>query len=348
MIRIIFATNLTNQHFNLSTKVLITGGTGFLGAYIIKELVQKNYAVRAIRRSNKLPFFVPGHIFEKVEWVDGDVLDLTTLGDAMDETDVVIHAAAKVSFVPNERNEMFKTNIEGTANVVNTAIEKKIRRFIHVSSVAALGRTANGNTINEQHPWEEHTLHTNYAISKYSGEMEVWRGIGEGLNAAIVNPSTIIGYGDWNNSSCAIFKNVYEEFPWYTNGINGFVDVEDAARAIVVLSESAITGERFILSGENTSFKKLFDAIADSFNKKHPTREATPFLAAIAWRMEKTKSLFTRKPSVLTKESARIAMSKTYFDNSKIKKYLPGFDFKPLQQTIQYACESYLQHIQTA
>jgi nucleoside-diphosphate-sugar epimerase len=331
----------------LSTKILVTGGTGFLGAYIIKELVQKNYAVRAIRRSNKLPFFIPQAIFNKVEWVDGDVLDIIALQEAMDGIDMVIHAAAKVSFVPKERSEMFKTNIEGTANVVNIALEKNIRRFIHVSSIAALGRTGNGATINEQQPWEEHNLNTNYAISKYSGEMEVWRGIGEGLNAAIVNPSTIIGYGDWNNSSCAIFKTVYEELPWYTNGINGFIDVEDAARAIVLLSESDIAGERFILSAENTSFKKLFDAIADNFGKKHPTREATPFLAAIAWRMEKIKSLFTRKPSVLTKESARIAMSKTHFDNSKIKKYLPAFDFKPLQQTIQHACESYLQHIRT-
>lgn len=333
----------------MSDKVLITGGTGFLGAYIIKELVQKNYAVRAIRRSNKLPFFIAEDIFSKVEWVNGDVLDVIALQEAMDGVDTVIHAAAKVSLAPKERNEMFKTNIEGTANMVNIAIEKNMRRFIHISSIAALGRTGKDTIINEQQPWEEHKLNTNYAISKYSGEMEVWRGIGEGLNAVIVNPSTIIGYGDWNNSSCAIFKTVYEELPWYTNGINGFVDVEDAARAIVLLLESDIAGERFILSAENTSFKKLFDAIADGFNKRHPTREATPFLAAIAWRIEKIKTLFfTNKLSVLTKESASIAMSKTFFDNGKIKSYLPGFDFRPLQQTIGHACESYLKSLETA
>jgi dihydroflavonol-4-reductase len=325
----------------LSTKVFITGGTGFLGAYIIKELVERNYDVRAIRRSYKLPFFIPQNIFDKVEWVNGDVLDVDALQEAMDGVDTVIHSAAKVSLVLKERNEMFKTNIEGTANVVNIAIEKNIRRFIHISSVAALGRNANGETVNEQHPWEEHKLNTNYAVSKYSAEMEVWRGIGEGLNAAIVNPSTIIGYGDWNNSSCAIFKSVYEELPWYTNGINGFIGVEDAAKAIVLLSESSIVGERFILSAENTSFKKLFDAIADNFGKKHPTIEATPFLAEIAWRMEKIKSLFTQKPSVVTKESASIAMSKTYFDNSKILKFLPGLSFTPLQQTIEKACKAY-------
>ena len=327
--------------------VFVTGGTGFLGAYIIKELVQKNYAVRAIRRSSKLPFFIPQHILDNVEWVNGDVLDVIALEEAMDRIDTVIHAAAKVSLVAKERNEMFKTNIEGTANVVNIAVEKNIRRFIHVSSVAALGRNDNGATVNEQQPWEEHILNTNYAISKYSAEMEVWRAIGEGLNAVIVNPSTVIGYGDWNNSSCAIFKTVHDELPWYTNGINGFVDVEDVARAIVLLSESDIAGERFILSAENSSFRKIFDEIADGFGKRHPTREATPFLAEIAWRMEKIKSLFTQKQSVLTKESARIAMSKTYYDNSKILKALPGFSFTPLQQTIEKACNAYANNAST-
>ena len=329
-------------------KFLVTGGTGFLGAYIIKELVQKNYAVRAIRRGNKLPFFAPKNIFDKVEWVNGDVLDVIALQDTMEGVDSVIHAAAKVSFVPGEKKEMFRTNIEGTANVVNIAIEKNVRRFIHVSSVASLGRTKSGGTVNEQQPWGKHKLNTNYAISKYSGEMEVWRAIGEGLNAAIVNPSTIIGYGDWNTSSCAIFKSVYEEFPWYTKGINGFVDVEDVARAIVLLSESEISGERLILSGENCSFQKLFNSIADGFNKKHPSREATRLLAEIAWRFEKIKSLFTQKQSILTKESARIAQSKTYFDNSKIKGCLTGFDFTPLHQTIHQACESYLKNVRSS
>jgi len=333
---------------NPSSNILVTGGTGFLGAYIIKELVEKNYTVRAIRRSNKLPFFIPQAIFEKVEWIDGDVLDICLLQELMEGVDTVIHAAAKVSFVSNERNEMFKTNIEGTANTVNIALEKNVRRFIHVSSVASLGRTKNGETVDEQNPWAERKFNTNYGISKYAGEMEVWRAIGEGLNAVIVNPSTIIGYGDWNSSSCAIFKTVYDELPWYTHGINGFVDVEDVARAVVQLAETEIVGERFILNGENYSFRKLFDSIADGFGKKHPHREATPILAAMAWRLEKIKTLISGKPSILTKESARVAQSKTYFNNGKIKKYLPGFVFTPLEQTIQKACASYQKNLKSA
>ena len=138
-------------------------------------------------------------------------------------------------------------------------------------------------------------------------ELEVWRGISEGLNAVILNPSTILGYGDWNHSSCAIFKKIYEEFKWYIPGINGFVDVEDVANAAVLLMESNITEQRFIVNGDNWSFKKLQDTIADSFGKKHPSRKATPFLNGIAWRMEKIKIIFSGKKPLLTKESARVA-----------------------------------------
>ncbi|HLK30951.1 MAG TPA: NAD-dependent epimerase/dehydratase family protein [Puia sp.] len=321
--------------------VFVTGGTGFLGSYIIKELVEKNYAVRAIRRSKKIPFYISPEILNKVEWIDGDVLDVVTLEEAMTGADAVIHAAAKVSFQPKERKEMYKTNIEGTANVVNTALSLNIKKMVHVSSIAALGRTMEGEKVDETKQWKDSKHNTNYAISKYHGEMETWRAIGEGLNAVIVNPSTVIGFGDWNTTSCAIFKTVYDQLPWYTNGINGFIDVEDAAKAIGRLMENDITNERFILSGETSSFREVFNLIADEFGKRHPTMEATPFLAAIAWRIEKIKSMFTGKPSILTKESAMLAMTKTYFDNSKILKALPDFSFTPLQQTIKKACVHY-------
>lgn len=330
----------------MSIRVLITGGTGFLGAYIIKELVEKGHTVRAIRRSDKLPFFIPAHFFDKVEWLPGDVLDVTGLEEAMEGVDAVIHAAAKVSFARGDRSQLFSTNIEGTANVVNAALAQNVQRFIHVSSVAALGRTAKGEMVTEEKKWEDSKLNTSYAISKYHAEIEVWRGIGEGLKAIIVNPSTILGYGDWNTSSCAIFKSVFREFPWYTNGVNGFVDVRDVAGVIVSLLESDHTGERFILSGDNWSFRQLFNTIAEGFGKKKPSLEATRFLGEIAWRLEKAKSFFSGRPSLLTRESARIAQTMTRFDNSRILQRLPGFVFTPLQQSIQKACEAYLKQLQ--
>jgi nucleoside-diphosphate-sugar epimerase len=322
--------------------VLVTGGAGFLGAYILRELVERGYPVRAIRRSDKQPFFIPPSILEKVEWVPGDIMDTTSLVEAMEGVDAIIHAAAKVSFAGSDKHELFITNVEGTANVVNMAIEQGIRRLVHVSSVAALGRTRKGEKVTEEKKWESNKNQTTYGISKFYGELEVWRGIGEGLPAVIVNPSTILGYGDWDTSSCAIFKNVYREFPWYSNGINGFVDVTDVADAIVALLESDITGQRFILNGDNWSFRQLFNSIATAFGKKQPHREATPFLGSIAWRLEKIKSLFSGQRPLLTRESARVAQSKTYFDNSKILQQLPDFRFTPLEETIRKACGEYL------
>lgn len=332
----------------MSKKILVTGGTGFLGSYIIKLLVEKGYTVRALRRSSKLPFWISSSIFDStssrmVEWVEGDVLDIVALEDAMEGIDTVIHSAALVSFIKKERKEMYKVNVDGTANVVNVALEKNVRRFIHISSVAALGRTANGGSVNEEKKWEDSKVNTHYAISKFKAELQTWRGLNEGLNGVILNPSTILGYGDWNNSSCAIFKNIYNGFKWYTAGINGFVDVEDVAKATLLLMESDITEQRYIINGDSWSFKKLQDTISDGFNKKRPAKIATPFLMGIAWRIEKIKSIFTGKNPILTKESARVAQSQTKFENDKLLKALPGFTFTPLEKTIKNACEKYIE-----
>ena len=323
-------------------KVLVTGGTGFLGAYIIKELVEKGHLVRAIHRNHNFPSYIPKDIVEKVEWVEGDVLDVVSLDDAMEGMDTVIHSAGMVSFIGRDREKMYQVNVEGTANVVNIALEKKISRFVHISSVAALGRTARGGHVDEEKKWEESKVNTHYAKSKYKGELEVWRGMAEGLDAVILNPSTILGYGDWKNGSCAIFKNVYEEFRWYTPGINGFVDVEDVARATVMVLESSIHEERFIVNGDTWDFKRLMDTIATQFGKRKPTRETSSFLISVAWRMEKWKSFFTGSRPLLTKESARVALSKTYFSNEKFLKAFPGFSFTPLEETIGKACKKYV------
>lgn len=325
--------------------ILVTGGTGFLGSYIIKQLVEKGYSVRAIRRTSKLPFWIPSAIFDKVEWVEGDVLDVVALEDAMEGIDTVIHSAAVVSFARRERKEMYKVNVDGTANVVNVALEKNIRRFVHISSVAALGRTANGGNVNEEKRWEESKVNTHYAISKFKAELQTWRGLNEGLEGVILNPSTILGHGDWHSSSCAIFRNIYEGFKWYTSGINGFVDVEDVARAAILLMESNITEQRYIVNGDNWTFQKLQNAIADAFDKKRPSKLATPFLMSLAWRIEKFKALITGKKPLLSKESARVAQSKTLFENDKLLKAIPNFLFTPLEESIKTAAVKYMADI---
>ena len=325
--------------------VLVTGGTGFIGAYIIQELITKGYSVKALHRRNNFPFYISKETLSKVEWIQGDILDVVTLENAMDNVDAIIHSAAIVSFDKKLREQMYRINVEGTANVVNLALEKNIKRLIHISSVAAIGRTAKGQTVDEEKKWVTSSLNTHYAISKQKSEMEVWRAMAEGLSAVIVNPSTVLGFGNWNSSSTAIFKNIYHGFSWYSEGENGFVDVKDVAEVAVALIDAEITGQRFILNGDNWPFRKLFNSIADQFKKPQPHRLATPFLGEIAWRMEHLKSYFSGHRPLLTKESAKVAHSRTNFDNSKILKTLPGFSFTPLQQTIEIACGQYEQAI---
>ncbi|HNA97163.1 MAG TPA: SDR family NAD(P)-dependent oxidoreductase [Chitinophagaceae bacterium] len=323
--------------------ILVTGGTGFLGSYIIKLLVEKGYRVRAIRRSSKLPTWMDESVFKNVEWVEGDVLDVVALEEAMEGVEAVIHSAAVVSFLKKERKTMYQVNIDGTTNVVNVMLEKNINRLVYISSVAALGRTAGGGHVNEERKWEDSKINTHYSITKHKAEMEVWRGISEGLNAVILNPSTILGFGDWTTGSCAIFKNIQKGISWFTPGINGFVDVEDVAKATMQILESEITEQRFIVNGHTWPFKKLQETIAENFGKKKPTRAANPFLLGIAWRIEKIKSLLTGQKPLLTKESAKVACSQTWFENEKLLNALPGFTYRPLEETIKKACDQYKQ-----
>jgi dihydroflavonol-4-reductase len=326
--------------------VLVTGGTGFLGSYVIKNLVEKGHSVRAIRRSAKLPFYIPKEILDKVEWVDGDILDIVSLADAMKGIDAVVHSAAIVSFSKKTRQQMYQVNVEGTANVVNASIDNNLQRILHVSSVAALGRTIKPSLVNEEKKWEDNKNNTHYAISKHHAEMHVWRGFAEGLEGAIINPSTVLGFGDWHQSSCAVFKNVYKQFPWYTTGLNGFVGVEDVAEAAVRLLFSDISQKRFVVNSENWTFQRLFNTIADNFNKSRPYKEATRTMGEIAWRVEWLKELLTGKRAVLTRETAKVAHSKTSFDNTAILKTLPGFEFAPLEKVIKNSCEKYLEALQ--
>src|SRR2546423_2608097 len=326
--------------------ILVTGGTGFLGAYIMKNLIEKGFPVRAIRRSDKLPFFISRDLLNKVEWVKGDVLDVTSLNEAMQDVDAVIHAAAVISFSKRNRREMYRINIEGTANVVNIALENNVKRLVHVSSVAALGRTSKEETVTEQKKWEDNKYNTHYAITKHHAEIHVWRSFAEGMEGVIINPSTILGYGDWHQSSCTIFKNVYKGFPWYTKGINGFVGVEDVAEAAVQLLQSGISQEKFIINADNWSIQKLFNTIADNFHKKKPSKEATRFMSELAWRWESLRSGLTGTTPLLTKETAKLGHSNTSFDNHALLTALPHFQYTPLEIVIKNTCDKYIQALQ--
>ena len=325
----------------MNKKTLVTGASGLLGVYLIRELLKTNEPVIAIYRS-KIPPQLSPEEQAQVNWIQGDILDVMFLAEVMEDCDKVYHCAGLVSFSPKRIKDLFKINVDGTANVVNACLAAGVSKLIHVSSVASLGRKRNGQTVTENVKWDDNANPSVYGKTKYLGELEVWRGIAEGLNAVIVNPVIILGKGDWHSGSGATFKNAYNEFPWFTEGSSGFVDGEDVAKAMVMLMDSEITAERFILSAENWTYRGLFTAMAKGFGKKPPSRKVTPWLATLVWRLEAIKGWITGQDPLLTKETAETAQQTVKFDNTKILKTLQGFSFKPLQQTIEESCSYYL------
>lgn len=320
--------------------ILVTGGTGFLGSYLLRALVLAGKPVRALYRQ-QVPEQI-NDIKDRIEWVKGDVLDIGALEDAMQGIDQVYHCAAIVSFQPDKRDHMLKVNIEGTANVVNLALDAGVKKLVHVSSVAAIGRSLKQAEITEDVPWEDSKNNSGYAISKHGSEMEVWRGIAEGLDAVIVNPSIILGSGFWHDGSGMLLKNAWKEFPYYTEGINGFVDVQDVVDVMVQLMDSNITAQRFILSAENWPYRQLFNTMANALGKKPPHIATKPWMAELVWRLEKVKGLFSGKRPLLTKETARTAQLKVYYNSDKVRTVLPSFRYKPLEQTITEISRAFL------
>lgn len=312
--------------------ILVTGATGLLGTHLLQQLQQEGRQLRAIYRSQPL------QQFNNVEWVQADILDIISLEKAMEGIEQVYHCAGMVSFHPKQKAQLYKVNVQGTANVVNACISSGVKKLLHVSSVSAMGRKRNNVTVNESMQWTKETGNSEYGKSKYLAEMEVWRGIGEGLNAVMANPAVILGCSNWDDGSVAIFKNAYKEFPWFTDGVSGFVDVLDTVNAMIRLMESEASAERFIISAENIAFKEMFTMIANAFGKKPPHKIVSPLLAKLIWRIEAFKSFFTGKRPLLTKETADTAQQKVYFDNSKLLQQLPGFAFRPMQETVERIC----------
>jgi nucleoside-diphosphate-sugar epimerase len=321
--------------------ILVTGGTGFLGSHLIRALVAAGKPVRALYRQQPSPRLQD--IADKIEWVQGDILDIFTLEDALVGVTQVYHCAAIVSFQAADKDRLLKINVEGTANVVNMSLDAGVKKLLYVSSVAAIGRARENAAVNEECEWQDSKNNSRYSISKFQGEMEVWRGIAEGLDAVIVNPSIILGAGFWDDGSGALLKNAWKEFPYYTGGVNGFVDVHDVVLAMIQLMDSDIHAERFILSADNWGYQRLFTTMAHALGKKPPHIAAKPWMAEVVWRLEKVKGMMTGKHPLVTKETARTAQLKVNYENTKVLNALPGFQFRPLEDTIKQIAAAFLQ-----
>jgi nucleoside-diphosphate-sugar epimerase len=314
--------------------ILVTGATGLVGSHLLKALVAQGKYVRAIYRS-EIPTSFESPL---INWFKADILDIVALEEAMSGVTQVYHCAAIVSFTAKNKKVLHHTNIEGTANIVNACLNASIEKLLFVSSVAALGRIREDQAINETMNWTEETSNSEYGKSKYLAEMEIWRGMGEGLNVVVVNPVIILGNGDWTKGSTAIFKSAYDEFPWYTEGISGFVDVLDVVDAMILLMNSSICDQRFILSGANLPYRDIFTMISNAFHKKAPYKKVTALLAEIVWRWEGIKGSITGKSPLLTKETSRTARSSVRFDNTKLLKTLPQFQYRDMQTSIERIC----------
>jgi dihydroflavonol-4-reductase len=314
--------------------ILVTGGSGLVGRELIAQLLLQGKQVTAIYNKTPLPDFNSS----PVKQFHCNILDISGLEEIMQGVDEVYHCAAIVTFNRKRKQELFKINVEGTANIVNAALDAGVKKMIHVSSVASLGKTNSNELITENIKWNEEAQHSNYAKSKYLSELEVWRGIGEGLNAVIINPSIILGAGDWNAGSSQLFKSVYDEFPWFSEGTTGFVDVRDVVAAMIQLMKSDISAERFIINADNKSYKEIFNLIAKGFDKKPPHKKVTPLIASIVWRLETIKSVLTGKEPLVTKETAANALQNVYFDNTKLKQFLPSFTYRAIETTVSDTC----------
>jgi dihydroflavonol-4-reductase len=320
--------------------ILVTGANGLVGSAIIRQLLRKNQVVRALKRSNSNISSLQD-VQAQIDWIDGDLLDVLSLENAMKGVSQVIHTAAMVFFSPKERRQMYRVNVEGTANIVNVCMASGVKKIAFISSIASLGRpdvlaTDSQKTIhiNEEQKWEDSPLNSHYAKSKYQAELEVWRGVAEGLPAVIINPSIVLGEGDWTRSSSQLFKYVYDKNRFYTEGLVNYVDVLDVATVTVELLLSNIENERFVLNSGSTTYKDLFEKIAHGFNQKPPSIRISPFMSEIIWRIEAIRSFFTGKNPLITRETAKSARTRFVYDSDKIKTHL-RFSFKPLSETIQ-------------
>jgi dihydroflavonol-4-reductase len=316
--------------------ILVTGATGFLGSEVVRQLVAQGNRVRCTKRSTSTIHAILTPLSENIDWVEADLLDIFALEDALDGVTQVYNCAAWVSLRQADKKQMIYTNVTGTGNLVNLCLQNQCR-LLHVSSIAAIGQAKPGELITEKHHLDQSTETDGYAISKLESEMEVWRGIAEGLDAVIVNPSIIIGPNAGTSGSGALFETVRKGLKFFTDGGMGFVDVTDVAKCMIALMNSEISGERYIISAENISYKDITAEIANDFGIKPPATLAKPWMMEMAWRGASLAAAINGKVPALDKVSAQAATVLKKFDNSKVKN-TTGIEFKPLSISIKEVC----------
>ena len=311
--------------------ILVTGATGLVGSHLVLHLLEQDQTVKALFRNENgkqkvktvFEYYNKQELFDKIHWCQADILDILSLEVAFQDVNYVYHCAALISFDPKEEENLRKINIEGTQNIVSYCIDFKIKKLCYVSSIAALGDLApHENIITEECEWNPEMQHSDYAISKYGAEMEVWRAQQEGLDVVVINPGVILGPFFWAVGSGEIYAKVKNGLPFYTKGSTGFVCVKDVVNILFLLMESNIVNEKFILISENKTYQEVLFAIAEKLQVKKPKLYAGKLLTSITWRVDWFASTFFGKKRTLTHDLANSLHSKDIYSNEKIIKQL--------------------------
>lgn len=331
--------------------VLVTGGTGLVGAHLILRLLQSGVAVKAIHRKTSnlkevekvFGYYTgqAGELFQKIIWTEADLNDLPALDMAFKDITHVYHCAGLISFDPNEYELLRTINTEGTKNIVNLCIAHNVQKLCHVSSIAAIGRTLDGRPVTEETDWTPEGANV-YALSKMDSELEVWRGSQEGLDIVIINPGVIIGPGFWGSGTGLLFQNGFKARKHYPPGGTGFVTVNDVTTLMVRLMDSSVTNENFIAVSENLSYKDILDRLAREFNKPGPSLPVKFWQLEIFWRVDKLINILTGRGRKLTKISVSSLRNRQLFDNQKTRDRL-GHSFESLDSTIAFSCKKFME-----
>jgi nucleoside-diphosphate-sugar epimerase len=331
--------------------ILVTGGTGLVGAHLLFHLLQNDFKVRAIHREKSdlqnvekvFGYYHENHksLFQKIEWLVADLNDLPALEKAFEGVEQVYHAAAMISFDPNDYDQLVKINTEGTSNMVNLCIAKRVKKLCYVSTIGTIGRSTHDEMVDEQSEWQNHHINV-YAKAKYAAEMEVWRGGQEGLSVVMVNPGVIIGPGFWKKGTGALFKAAHKGYRYYPPGGTGFVTVHDVVKVMVLLMNSEIKNERYIMVAENLTFKEVLSDMSTYMGKKPPTKQLQFWQLEIGRVLDALRHFFTKSRRRITKNSIYSLKHRDAYDHSKIKKTL-DFEFEPIAPVLKYSCEKFIE-----
>lgn len=327
--------------FPKSSKILITGATGFIGGYILRKLSAEGYNNMICIKRSTSPMELVRNV-DSVSWVTGDIQDICFLEEVANDVDIIIHTAADVSFDPRRFKQMLATSMAGTANLVNVALDNGISKFIHLSSVAAIGRRKKEETITEKDVFSKSQYDTTYGLSKFLAEQEVWRANAEGLNTTILNPSMVLGAGRWQDSSVQIFKKIFDGLRYYPSGMTGWVDVRDVADAVVRCLTPDLNGERFIISGTNGTYQSIFEKIAKHLNVSPPKKSLSNNMGQILWRLEALRSRILHQKPIITKETVISMSALSQYDNERSLLGLQ-MTYTPLDKTIAESSNAFLQ-----